>query len=205
MFPNSDTLSWFRDDQSLLIFLNAACVVEKQYIPMAGALCLRHLWLETYVSDTYGWRPMSQTPMAGDLCLRHLWLETYVSDTYGWRPMSQTPMAEALCLRHLWLEPYVSDTYGWSPMSQTPMAGDLCLRHLWLEPYVSDTYGWSPMSQTPSVSDNHTLIDRLISYALYVVPSYELCCFSDTINLSGDLWCQTPFMYRTRVCLQDHY
>jgi hypothetical protein len=28
------------------------------------------LWLETYVSDPYDWRPMSQTPMAGDLCLR---------------------------------------------------------------------------------------------------------------------------------------
>jgi hypothetical protein len=51
-------------------------------------------------------------------------------------------------------------------MSHTPMAGDLCLRHLWLETYVSDTYGWRPMSQTPMI------IDRLISYALYVVPSY---------------------------------
>ena len=51
-------------------------------------------------------------------------------------------------------------------MSHTPMAGDLCLRHLWLETYVSDTYGWRPMSQTPM------LIDWVISYALYVVPSY---------------------------------
>jgi hypothetical protein len=75
-------------------------------------------------------------------------------------------MAGDLCLRHLWLDTYVSDTYGWRPMSQTPMAGDLCLRHLWLETYVSDTYGWRPMSQTPM------LIDWVISYALYVVPSY---------------------------------
>jgi len=36
---------------------------------------------QTYVSDNYGLRPMSQTPMAGDLCLRHLWMEPYVSDT----------------------------------------------------------------------------------------------------------------------------
>ena len=38
--------------------------------PIAGDLCLRPLWLEPYVSDPYGWSPMSQTPMAGDLCLR---------------------------------------------------------------------------------------------------------------------------------------
>ena len=109
----------------------------------------------TYGSDLYlrpyRWRSMSQTPMAGALCLRPLWLETYVSDTYGWRPMSQKPMAGDLCLRHLWLKTYVSDTYGWRPTSQPPMAGDLCLRNL-------------------CVSDNHKLIDRLISYALYVVP-----------------------------------
>ena len=92
-------------------------------------------WLEIYVSDPYGWSPMSQTPMAGTLCLRPLWFETYVSDTYGWRPMFQ--------------DTYVSETYGWRPMSQTPMAGDLCLGHIWLETYVSDPYGWRPMSQTP--------------------------------------------------------
>ena len=49
---------------------------------------------------------MVQTPMAGDLCLRHLWLEPYVQDPYGsdhyvrntydWKPMFETPMS--LCM-----------------------------------------------------------------------------------------------------------
>jgi hypothetical protein len=30
MSPHSDTLSWFRDNQSLLFVLNAACLAEKQ-------------------------------------------------------------------------------------------------------------------------------------------------------------------------------
>ena len=76
-----------------------------------------------------------------------LWLETYVPNTYA-----SDPLAKDLFLRHLWLETYVSDTYGWRPMSQT----------LWLETYFSDTYA------------SHTLIDLLISYALYVVPSYGI-------------------------------
>jgi hypothetical protein len=32
MSPQSDTLSWFRVDQSLLFILNAACLPEKQQI-----------------------------------------------------------------------------------------------------------------------------------------------------------------------------
>jgi hypothetical protein len=32
MAPHSDTLSWFRADQSLLFLLNAACLPEKQQI-----------------------------------------------------------------------------------------------------------------------------------------------------------------------------
>jgi len=56
-------------------------------------LCLGHLWLETYVPNTYS----SQTPMAGDLCLK-------------------TPMVGALCLRPLCFGPY-----DWKPMFQTPM------------------------------------------------------------------------------------
>jgi hypothetical protein len=80
-----------------------------------------------------------------------LWLEIYVSDPFGSRPMSHKHMAGDLYIRHLWLETYVLATYGWRSTSQTPMAGDLCLRHL-------------------CVSNNHALIDRLISYALYVVP-----------------------------------
>ena len=52
-----------------------------------------------------------------------------------------------------------------------PMAGDLCPKHLcvsdlWLETNVPNTYR--------CVSDNHTLIDLLISYVLHVVPSYVL-------------------------------
>ena len=32
MSPHSDTLSWFRDNQSLLFLLNAACLVDKQQV-----------------------------------------------------------------------------------------------------------------------------------------------------------------------------
>ena len=34
MSPHSDTLSWFRANQSLLLLLNAACLAEKQHMPM---------------------------------------------------------------------------------------------------------------------------------------------------------------------------
>jgi hypothetical protein len=34
MLPHSDTLSWFQANQSLLFLLNAACLVEKQQIPI---------------------------------------------------------------------------------------------------------------------------------------------------------------------------
>ena len=34
MSPYLDTLSWFRANQSLLLFLNAACFAEKQQIPI---------------------------------------------------------------------------------------------------------------------------------------------------------------------------
>ena len=34
MLPHSDMLSWFRANQSLLFLLNAACLVEKQQIPI---------------------------------------------------------------------------------------------------------------------------------------------------------------------------
>ena len=61
--------------------------------------------VQTYVSDTYGWRHVSQTPIR----LRPLWLETYVS-------------------RHLWLEPFVSDHYV-----SDPMTGNLCSKHLCMQ------------------------------------------------------------------------
>jgi hypothetical protein len=34
MSPYSDTLSWFQANQSLLFLLNAACLSEKQQIPI---------------------------------------------------------------------------------------------------------------------------------------------------------------------------
>ena len=40
MSPHSDTLSGFRADQSLLFLLNAACLVEKQQIPIGYSLNL---------------------------------------------------------------------------------------------------------------------------------------------------------------------
>ena len=36
MSPYSDTLSWFRANQSLLLLLNAACATKKQQIPIFG-------------------------------------------------------------------------------------------------------------------------------------------------------------------------
>ena len=36
MSPYSDTLSWFRANQSLLFLLNAACATKKQQIPIFG-------------------------------------------------------------------------------------------------------------------------------------------------------------------------
>ena len=39
--PHSDSLSWFRANQSLLFLLNAACLVEKQQIPVFSSPCQR--------------------------------------------------------------------------------------------------------------------------------------------------------------------
>ena len=41
MSPHSDTLSWFRANHSLLFFLNAACLAEKQQIPK-----FHNLWFD---------------------------------------------------------------------------------------------------------------------------------------------------------------
>ena len=38
MSPHSDTLSWFRANQSLIFLLNAVCLVEKQQIPILLSL-----------------------------------------------------------------------------------------------------------------------------------------------------------------------
>ena len=67
--------------------------------------------------------------------------------------MSVSPFSSMLKLvLYLWLR----------PIAQTTMAGDVCLR----------PYSWTLRLKLICVSDNHTLIDRLISYALYVVAAY---------------------------------
>jgi hypothetical protein len=38
MSHHSDTLSWFQGNQSLLFLINAACLAEKQHIPILGIL-----------------------------------------------------------------------------------------------------------------------------------------------------------------------
>jgi hypothetical protein len=38
MSPHSHTLSWFRDNQSLVFLINAACLAEKQHIPILKSL-----------------------------------------------------------------------------------------------------------------------------------------------------------------------
>ena len=38
MSPHSDTLSWFRDNQSWLFLLNAACSAQKKQIPILWSL-----------------------------------------------------------------------------------------------------------------------------------------------------------------------
>jgi hypothetical protein len=58
---------------------------------------------------------------------------------------------------------------------------DLCLR----------PYGWRPMTQT-SMHLRQSYTYRSVNLLGFVCSSklcLELCCFYDTINLSGDLWC----------------
>jgi hypothetical protein len=38
MSPHSDTLSWFRDNQTWLFLLNAACLAQKKQIPILWSL-----------------------------------------------------------------------------------------------------------------------------------------------------------------------
>ena len=49
MSPHSETLSWFRADQSLLFLLNAVCLVEKQQIQMYH---FYSLWFEPIPRST---------------------------------------------------------------------------------------------------------------------------------------------------------
>ena len=58
-----------------------------------------------------------------------------------------------------------------------------------VQTYVLDPMAGGLRPKHLCVSDNPTLIDLLISYALYVISSYalELFWFSDNINLYGDL------------------
>jgi hypothetical protein len=49
MLLHSDTLFWFRANQSLLLLLNAACLAEKQQIPILKSLLkltICHTWGE---------------------------------------------------------------------------------------------------------------------------------------------------------------
>ena len=48
MSPHSDTLFWFRANQSLLLFLNDACLAEKQQIPI-----LYRLWFDPTGARTH--------------------------------------------------------------------------------------------------------------------------------------------------------
>ena len=47
MSPHSDTLSWFRANQSLLFLLNVACLAEKQQIPILQSLVWPYWGLNT--------------------------------------------------------------------------------------------------------------------------------------------------------------
>jgi hypothetical protein len=54
MSPHSDTLSWFRVDQSLLFLLNAACLPEKQQISICIVFGMTQLGLEPTISRNRG-------------------------------------------------------------------------------------------------------------------------------------------------------
>ena len=53
MSPHSDTLFWFRANQSLLLLLNAACLAEKQQIPIS-VFGLTQSGLEAPIYRTWG-------------------------------------------------------------------------------------------------------------------------------------------------------
>jgi hypothetical protein len=54
MLPQSDTLSSFGASQSLLFFLNAACLVEKQQIPILKVFGLTWSRFEPNIYRTRG-------------------------------------------------------------------------------------------------------------------------------------------------------
>ena len=54
MSPHSDTLSWFRADQSLLFLLNAACLLEKQQIAICIVFGMTRPGLEPTIYRTRG-------------------------------------------------------------------------------------------------------------------------------------------------------
>jgi len=51
MLPHSDTLSWFRTDQSLLFLLHATCLPRKQQIP----ICIVFGVTRSVPEPTIGW------------------------------------------------------------------------------------------------------------------------------------------------------
>ena len=54
MSLHSDTLFWFRANQSLLFLLNAACLGKKQQIPIFKVFCLTRLGFEPTIYRTRG-------------------------------------------------------------------------------------------------------------------------------------------------------
>ena len=53
-FLHSDTLSWFQDNQSLLLFLNVACLAEKQHISILKVFGFTQPGLEPTIYRTKG-------------------------------------------------------------------------------------------------------------------------------------------------------
>jgi hypothetical protein len=51
---HSDTLSWFRSNQSLLLYINYACLTQKQHDGNSKALGLTRLGLELTTNHTRG-------------------------------------------------------------------------------------------------------------------------------------------------------
>ena len=73
--PHSDTLSWFRVNQSLLLFLNAACLAAKQQIPILSSL----VWPDR------GSNPRSTALEASTLILTSpMWLDCQYREVVTW-------------------------------------------------------------------------------------------------------------------------
>jgi hypothetical protein len=63
---HSDTLSWFKANQSLLFLLNAACLAEKQQIPILQSSVWSDLWSNPW-STTLTESTLTLTPLMWSL------------------------------------------------------------------------------------------------------------------------------------------